>query len=65
MGYARENVDESRFSPARKLAWEIVFPYRNIPVIGFDESQAKAVEQRLLALFTVEQLEEAASRVKP
>ena len=60
----RVDIDESNFSPAEVVAWEIVLPYKHLHVLSQDESEARELTGKLRSFFTEAALIEAAAIIQ-
>lgn len=60
----RSERDESRFTPAEVIAWEMVLPHRHVPVLPYDRERAEQLAKKLEQFFDAQALEDAAGRVQ-
>jgi hypothetical protein len=58
----RSNIDETKYSDSRYIAWELVFPYTHTPLLDTDFSDVENVMKKLKQIFTKEELKIARSR---
>lgn len=56
--------DESNFSDAEKVAWELVMPLKHTVVLSSDIAEIKETVTFLERYFTTQELENAASKIK-
>ena len=63
MGYRIER-DETKLSDAQLLAWEIVLPYKHVPIIDSDTTEANELTTFLNSVFSKKALKEAVIQMR-
>ena len=59
----RSQKDESKYSPAAKIAWELVLPYKYLPILEDDEQSVGRMIPALNRLFSEQALMEAVKKL--
>lgn len=60
----RIHLDESEYTNAQKIAWEIVQPLKHVPILDYEFQKVHELSKQLEKFFSKQALVSAAKRIK-
>lgn len=60
----RIDVDESKYSDAELIAWELVLPWKHLPILDSDRGKILEAKRVLEKIFSKGALAEAANKIR-